>query len=340
MKKILISALTLLLCLCFATAVAWTGGQKEAADGEELPSFVVKAGCLHGTEHANFLGFNKMKEVLEADSNGRITVEVYPAGQLGTDPEMLDQVKMGTLHFTIGGKVSQFCPELNAFALPFLLKDLDHAEAVLNGSLGDEYAKKAEKNGYTILAYVHNGFRQFTNNVHPIRTPADLKGLKLRVPPMDIMLRTMEAMGATVTPIPFAELYMALKTKVVDGEENPYMQILDEKFYEVQKYMTVVNYLYPVNAYVTNPAWFAALSETDQALVRKAARAGAQFANDIYAERESAQLAELQTLMEVYIPTDAELNQFKSMVQPVYDWAIGEGYITQDTINEIQAMAK
>jgi len=339
MKKTINLAFVAILCLCFI-GLAWAGGQKEVTGGDELPSYVVKAGCLHGTDHANFKGVNKLKEVLEADSKGRITVEIYPAGQLGTDPEMLDQVKMGTLHFTIGGKVSHFCPELNAFALPFLLKDLEHAEKVLNGSLGDEYAKKAEKNGYKILAYVHNGFRQFTNNLHPIKTPSDLKGLKMRVPPMDIMLKTMDAMGATVTPIAFSELYMALRTKVVDGEENPYMQILDEKFYEVQKYMTVVNYLYPVNAYVTNPGWFNGLSEIDQALVLKAARAGAEFANNIYETRESTQLKELQNLMEVYIPSDEELNQFKSMVQPVYDWAIGEGYITQKTIEEIRAMAK
>jgi len=338
MKKIIIFILILILSISL-TSFVWAAGQGEPSK-TELKSYVVKAGCLHGTEHIKYIGFEKMKEVLEKESGGRITMEIYPAGQLGTEPEMLDQLKMGTLQFTNSGAVRQFCPELNAFALPFLLKDLDNAERVLEGDLGRQYAKYAEKKGFVIVAYQHNGFRQFTNNVHPIKTPADLKGLKLRVPPMDIMLKTMEALGANVVPIPFTELYMALKTGVVDGEENPYGQILDEKLYEVQKYLTVVNYLYPVNAFVTSLDWWKSLPETDQELISKAALAGAAYTNDIYKSNVAKQFEEVKKLMEVYVPTEEELNQFREKVQPVYDWAIGEHYITQDVIDQIRAMAE
>jgi len=247
---------------------------------------------------------------------------------------------MGTLHFTNSGAVRQFCPQLNAFALPFLLKDLDHIEAVLTGEIGQKYAKYAEEKGFAITAYQHNGFRQFTNNVRPIKTPADLKGLKMRVPPMDIMLKTMDAMGANVTPIPFTELYMALKTGVVDGQENPYPQILDENLYEVQKYLTVVNYLYPVNAFVSSLDWWESLPQTDRELISKAALEGAAYTNAIHKSNQEKMFEEVKNLMEVYVPTEEELNQFKSKVQPVYDWAIEQEYITQEIIDQIREMAE
>jgi len=338
MKKSIMFILILILSISLTSFVLAAGQGEPSKAG--LESYVIKAGCLHGTEHIKYKGFKKMKEVLEKESGGRITMEIYPAGQLGTEPEMLDQLKMGTLQLTNSGAVRQFDPELNAFALPFLLKDLDNAERVLKGDLGRQYAKYAEKEGFVILSYQHNGFRQFTNNKHPIKTPADLKGLKIRVPPMDIMLKTMEALGANVTPIPYNELYMALKTGVVDGEENPYGQILDDKLYEVQKYLTVVNYLYPVNAFVVSLDWWNSLPETDQELISKAAQIGAEYTNNIYKSNVAKQLEEVKKLMEVYVPTDSELNQFKEKVQPVYDWAIKEHYITQDVIDQIRAMAE
>ena len=338
MKKTFLASFVLILCISM-TGFVWAGGQSESNEAE-LESYVVKAGCLHGTEHIKYKGFAKMKEVLEEESDGRITMEIYPAGQLGTEPEMLDQLKMGTLHFTNSGAVRQFCPQLNAFALPFLLKDLDHIEAVLTGEIGQKYAKYAEEKGFVITAYQHNGFRQFTNNVRPIKTPADLKGLKMRVPPMDIMLKTMDAMGANVTPIPFTELYMALKTGVVDGQENPYPQILDENLYEVQKYLTVVNYLYPVNAFVSSLDWWESLPQTDRELISKAALEGAAYTNAIHKSNQEKMFEEVKNLMEVYVPTEEELNQFKSKVQPVYDWAIEQEYITQEIIDQIREMAE
>jgi tripartite ATP-independent transporter DctP family solute receptor len=322
--------------MVFANGTAEDG----SAAQPELESFTIKAGCLHGTEHAFYMGLNRMKEVVEAESDGRITMDIFPAGQMGTEPEMLDQVKMGVLTMTQAGAVDQFCPEMNALGMPFLFKNLDHAEAVLKGDIGKKYASYAEKKGYHVMGYVHNGFRQFTNNVHPIKTPADLKGLKMRVPPMDVMMKTMQALGATITPIAYGELYMALKTNVADGEENPFMQIMDDKFYEVQKYMTVVNYLYPVNCYVCSQEWWDSLSSVDKEIIAKGAEAGSDYTNELQASRASSQLEKLKDLMEVYVPTNDELQQFKDLVQPVYDWAISQGYATTDVYEEIQAMSK
>jgi tripartite ATP-independent transporter DctP family solute receptor len=300
-------------------------------------SYVIKSGHSHNTTHPYQIGQNLFKEIVEKNSKGRIKVEIFPAEQLGTEDEMLEQLKLGSLQTGIMGRYETVNPRLAAFALPFLFRNYQHVEKVLAGPVGKKYAKYAEEKGLKIIGWTHSGFRQITNNIRPITKPEDLKGLKMRTPPIETILQTMRALGANATMIEYGELYMALKTKVVDGEENPFANIYNEKFYETQKYMTVCNYIYAVSPMWVSLKWWNSLSAADRRLIQKAATAGCKLTNKITVESENELLKKLKAGgMEVYTLNDKEVKAFQAKVDSVYKWAIKQGYITKKIIKAIK----
>lgn len=319
----------------------FAGGAKESKAASGQKSYTIKIGHGHATTHPNHVGYIAFKEFVEKETNGRMKVDVFPSNQIGNEEEMLDQLKIGTLQFTISGRFQQTAPKLEAFGLPFLFRvlfrDYKHVEQVLMGPIGQEYAKPAEEKGLKILGYTHSGFRQITNNKRPITKPEDLKGLKMRTPPIEAILQTMTAIGANPTPIPFPELYMALKTGVVDGQENPFVNIYTGKFHEVQKYLTECNYIYITRCYWVGLKWYESLDAADKALIDKAADLSIDKINRMTAEGETDMKNKLKTAgMQIYTLSSEELKKFQGMVQPVYDWAVKSGYITMDVIQKIQ----
>ncbi len=174
------------------------------------------------------------KEQLEARSDRQISVENYFSGVLGSEREMMDMVATGVLQGTRGGLFADANPRYVLFMLPFLVEDWDQAECLVNSSLADEINAGARDNGFHIPAIgISQGFRAHTNSVRPIRSPEDLADLKMRVPPQQVYVLTAQVFGASPQEMPASEIYGALRTGVLDGQDNPPSNIWDYHIYEV-----------------------------------------------------------------------------------------------------------
>ena len=196
-------------------------------------------------------GFDKFKTFLEDLSKGRIAVEVHKAGALGKTREVIELERMGKLEVCGGGAgwLQTFAPEMGIALLPFIWKDTATMFEVMDGPLGDHLKKKAEEKGFHILGWFDNGFRHVTNRARPIKSLEDFKGIKIRCLSTPVHIAFFKALGATPTPLDWAELYDALRMRVVDAQENPPALVYSARFYEVQKY-------YSLTGHVNEPAGF------------------------------------------------------------------------------------
>src|SRR5215471_14593943 len=210
-------------------------------------------------------------------TNGRYKVEQYPNSALGGEVEMLKSVQLGTvdLAFITGAPLPNFVPEVGVFNIPFLFRDLAHAHAVLDSPIGQAHLEKFREKDLVALAWGENGMRHITNSKREIRSPEDLRGLKLRLPQSDVMLAGFKALGADVAPLAFPELYGALQSGQFDGQENPIATILASKFAQVQKYLTLSEHVYDPAVIVMSVDVFEELDEGDQEAVMAAAKLGA-----------------------------------------------------------------
>lgn len=215
-------------------------------------------------------GAVKVGEVLMKKFPGQIQFQHYPASQLGNEREILEGMRIGTIEMATSGVAGLADPLFDIVDMPFLFRDRNHVYTVLDGAVGKDLREKIKDPKLVALGYFENGWRHITNNKRPINVPADLKGLKQRVVEHRIYLATMKALGATAIPIPFGELYTALKTGVVDGQDNPLVNIWTMKFHEVQKYLTLSGHVYSNNVVLASKAWFDKLPADIQAGVREA----------------------------------------------------------------------
>jgi len=184
-------------------------------------------------------------------------ITTFGSSQLGKDKQLLQKVKLGTVNFSLPSSVmSSVHDEFGVFDMPYMIKDRKHMAAVEKKVLPGIFKNLEKKTGYKVLAVWENGFRQITNNKRPINTPGDLKGIKLRTPKSKWRVKMFQTYGANPTPMAFSEVFTALKTGTMDGQENPYAQIASAKFQEVQKYLSISNHVYtPAYVVVHNDQW-------------------------------------------------------------------------------------
>ena len=188
---------------------------------------------------------NEFAKRVKEKTSGKVVVQVYGSSQLGDDTELMQKVKLGTVDMALPSTVmSSVVPAFGLFEMPYLVKDRDHMKRIDKEIVWPTLVPIAEKAGYRILATWENGFRQITNNLHAIKVPADLKGIKLRVPKGKWRVKMFQAYGSNPSPMKFSELFTALQTGVMDGEENPFTQIYSAKFQEVQKYLSLTGHVY------------------------------------------------------------------------------------------------
>lgn len=240
--KIVIVVLVLCMIAVFSVAA---GGQKEAApasgDQEEATMYKLRFGNVFSNDHPVGQGGLKFAEIVEEKTNGRVTVEVYPSMQLGSEKDMFDSVAMGTLDFSLvgpGEPGKRFSPLL-VLEAPYIFKDRDHFMRVLNDKKiqGILFEKMIEQSGIRAVCSFYYGTRYLTTGDTLVRTPEDVAGLKIRIPETPMLTAIMRYMGATPMPMAFSEVYLALQQGVIDGQENPYATIYANKFYEVQDYV-------------------------------------------------------------------------------------------------------
>ncbi len=268
-------------------------------------------------EHAFAVLF---KDYVERTSAGKIKVELFGAGALGSYRQTCEMVQNGSIDINIGtGSLANFFKEIQLLAIPYVFMSDDVVQEFFNGSaLWKELTDKLEKEaGFKYLAIGQNGWRNFTNNVREIRKPDDLKGLKFRVMESPVYIKLIESMGGRAVPIAWNEVYTALQTGVVDGHENPISPIYLGKIYEVQKYLTMDGHVWSENIMVMNAAKFKSLPVAAQQILIQGAKLGAQ-ANDV-AERMVSNIVKYELVakrMKVYIPTPEEKEAFKKASQP------------------------
>lgn len=301
---------------------------------------VMKIGHSFPTNTSRHESLLKFQEIVKERTGGGVVVEIYPSGQLGKEMEMLEAVKMGTLEGLRCGPFEDAAPELLIYTMPFLFSNMDAVHRVTRSDVTDRIVQATEKNGLKVLAVGDSGeFRQFTNNTRPISKPEDMKGLKMRTPPMESIVKIMEAIGANPVSIPFAELYMALKTGVADGEENPYTNIHKMKFYEVQKYLSIVNYQYHAEMLYVPLSWFNALDKATQDILVECAKEHMILNDELLKEESIQSYQALAKEMEVNKLTEEQRQVFIDKVQPVYDFYISKGTFTKADIDEIRSIA-
>jgi tripartite ATP-independent transporter DctP family solute receptor len=311
----------------------------EEEEEEKVPAgtYTMSIGHSHSTTAPRHMSLLVFEQLVEKNSEGAIDVEIFPAGQLGTEAEMTESVKIGALTATRGGSFDIVATELSVYMMPFLFKDPADFVAIARGAIGDEIAANGLEEGVAILATGDaGGLRQWTNNVNPIETPDDIAGLKMRTPPIESIIKIMEAIGANPVSIPYAELYMALKTGLADGQENPLVNIGDKKFYEVQEYITMANYQIHPDPFFVNADWYDALEPYLQDVVVDAAEEMMKYSDQLMINAGDAYLPTIEENMEITYLDDTNRQAFIDMCQPVYDYFVDEGWFTAELLQKIQ----
>jgi TRAP-type transport system periplasmic protein len=206
-------------------------------------------------------------------------VEFYGSSQLGKDKEMMQKLKLGTAHFSMPSSImTSIVPEFGVFDMPFLVQDRAHLNRIEHEVVWPKLVPLAEEKGYKIIAFVENGFRQITNNVRPIVKPADLKGIKLRTPKGVWRVKMFESYGASPTPMSFSEVFVALQTGTIDGQENPMSNIYGGKLNEVQKYLSMTGHVYSPSYITMGTKFFDGLPADVQKIILDVARSVEEWA--------------------------------------------------------------
>ncbi|MAM14010.1 MAG: hypothetical protein CML23_26850 [Rhizobiaceae bacterium] len=261
----------------------------------------------------------EFETAVEERSGGRIDVEIFFAGQLGKMETYPQLVRMGAVQAGIStdAQVSPYFEDINVLSTPYIFGSTDIAFSVFDDGFGEWLNDRmAEESNMRVIAWMQNGFRNFTANT-PLNSAADLKGLKIRVQPSEIYMQMVQSLGASPTPIPFSDLYTSLQTGVVDGQENPYVAIRTAKLEEVQKYIIEDKHTYGVLVLVANEDWLESLPEDLRQIVREEALAMAKRERQRAIDSDVADRAYLESKgMTVKELTTAELQAFKDLTQP------------------------
>lgn len=275
------------------------------------------------------------KEHVEKATGGTLQVQIFPAGQFGNDAVTMEGLRLGTLEMAVAhdGAIAVVYKPIGVLGIPFLYDSHEHAWRVYDSPWLKEFSDDMiKKTGIRLLGFADNGVRHFTNSKRPVRTPDDMKGLKVRVMPSPVFQTLVSALGASPSAIPWAELPTALQQKVVDGQENGVTNILAASLYQYQKYVTLDGHVWSVHGYVINERFFQGLTAAE----RKAVEEGTQKAIAIHRKMTSDQDKNAKEIlgklgMEVTALSPAEIDQFRKLAQPpVKAWAekeIGKQYV-------------
>lgn len=279
------------------------------------------------------------KKEVEARSNGEIKINIYPQGQLGNDKQMIDGSRSGILDIAMVGlnNYSGLLPESSAFTLPFMFPNRETAYKVLDGAPGKEILKKMETFGLKGLGYPENGYRNMTNNIRPIRVPADVEGLQMRVNGSKALNDMFKELGANPLQLPVAELYTALETGVVDSQDHPIGVTLSFKFYEVQKYLSLTQHAYSPLALTMNLKKFNKLSADEQKIITDVSAEAVAMQRELSIAKEDKMIAELEA-GGMKVNRDVDGAAFQAAIQPVWSAFIATN--GDDMVKKIEAAAK
>lgn len=309
-------------------------GSTIAAGAVEL-----KLGHFAADGHPCDVAAKQFKDAVEKRTAGAVTIALYGNNALGSPPEVLEQVLLGAVDMSLSGQdqIAKHLPFYDVISTPFAFKDYATADAVIDGPFRAWADPELAKKGLVHLGDWEWGFRQVTNSKKPVLTPADLKGMKIRTPPAFAYQAFVEAAGGNAVTIAFAELVMAMKQGVVDGQENPVGTIYSLKLYETQKYMTIVNYTYSSMVHLVNKKSWDKLTPDQQKIVTEESFAAAKLARKLLRDAEETQIKDLQATkgMEVARP---DLKPWKDAMGPA--WEKVKARVGADNFTKFMAMTE
>jgi tripartite ATP-independent transporter DctP family solute receptor len=289
-----------------------------------------------------FIAGERFNELLKAKSSGALDLKLFPDSSLGAFQAAISGVRGGTIDIAVSGSAnfSGLVPVLSIFDIPFMFKNTDHAYRVLDGKVGQEMLDKLGEFGMKGLAFWDNGWRELTNNKHPVKTPDDVKGLKVRTTGSPAHIEAFKLLGANPVPMPLAELYTALEMKTVDAQEHPLGVLWSAKLYEVQKHLSLTNHAYGALIVVMNKAKYDALPPAQQKALVDAAREAGQYQRKLNNDNMAKIVAEVKKAgMQVVENVDGKpfLEATKPGRKTFTDKFGGENYIKEiDAIRDVK----
>ena len=306
-----------------------------------IPAFaktVLKLGHIAEVSHPYAQGADYFAKLVAEKSGGDMEVQVFPSSQLGSQKDMTEGLIYGTIDMVLTGTadLGQFQPKMSIFDLPFLFKDRAHAYKSLD-TVGMELGKDLEPKGMKLLGFMENGIRHLTNNVRPVKAPADMAGLKIRVMSNKIYIETIKSLGASPTPMAFGELYSAMQQGTVDGQENPSAHIYTKRFFEVQKYASMTAHAYAPEPVLISMITWSKLSDAQKAIIQEAATEAVAWQRELSTKEDNEYWDKIKATGKIEV-VEVDRAPFMEATQPV--WKEFAGTVGQDNIDKILALGK
>ncbi|MBQ7679183.1 MAG: TRAP transporter substrate-binding protein [Butyrivibrio sp.] len=298
--------------------------------------FVMRIGHAQSEESARHRTLLMFEQEVEEKTEGKVQVEIYPCGELGGETEMTDMVEWGELEAVRGGDL-EYVPKTTMLGLPMIADDLEQIQMLCNSTFVRDMLRTAETdhNMKVLAVGDDSGFRQFTNNVREIRKPEDMIGLKMRTV-LEVIDLSLQEFGASTASIPFTELYDALASGRVDGQENPLAVIDANKLYEVQKYCTIIDYMFFAELMYVNLDWWNSLPETYQGILTSAARSMMEENARITESENEQYIRDIKAHgMKVITLTEEERAAFQPLAENVWRKYVETGRISREELDEL-----
>ena len=298
--------------VCFCLLIFSLATNAEAAQ-------TIKLGVVTKPGSAQNIVAERFKELIAQRSDGALEVKIFHSGSLGNETEILQQIQMGTVELGVitSGPFDSFDPIVRVIDYPFLFKDHQQADQILDGPLGAEILTSLEDSGFKGLCFSENGFRNLTNSKRAVARPEDISGLKIRVMSSALHKSIWQTLGANPTPMPWP-IYTELEQKVIDGQENPLWVLEVYKFYEIQKYMTLTRHVYSAHIDVASLNWWNSLDEATQTLVQKAMCEAAKYQRSDNRAKNEARLTLLKDKGMV-VEEHPDIDAFRAQVADLKD---------------------
>lgn len=301
---------------------------------------VLKMGHVVAPTNAGHIAMEFASKELEKRTNGRVTIQIFPSAQLGSERELVESIQLGNLDMTFvsSAVLGVFNKEFFALDIPFMFKDRESVYKLLDGKIGQKLLTSLDNVGIKGLVWWENGFRQLHNNKHPIKKPADMKGMKLRTMENEIHIAAWKAVGASPAPLAFGELFTALQQGTFDGAEGPISLFKDMRFDEVQKYITRTNHIYSPWPVLINPDVYNSLGQEDQKILLDVMQEATHYQRDLAQKADEKAIAAMPDVTVTDL-TNEEYKAFSDLMQPIQKMVkekVG-GQIVDEILAELNA---
>lgn len=319
----------------FALIFAVVSAMTIAIEPSTAADMKLRANVPGNEEGIAYLGAKRFADLINERAGGKLEIKVFHSSSLGDQVSSIESMQVGTLDIsTIETPITTVDPVLGATALPYIFRGRGHVATAFKGPAGAWIEERLAAKGLRVLGFMEGGFRQITNSIRPIETPADLKGVKMRTPSSKLRIKIFNTYGANASPLPFKELYTALQTGVFDGQENPVIWAKATKFYEVQKYLSITNHLYTVTYLLMSEKSYQKLDADTQAMFKQAGREATDYSVEVGIKADSEIVDFLKTKgMQV---NQADVDAFVNASKPIWgDWAAETGGDAQKLIDMI-----